>query len=142
MNLQFAMQVMGIHHRVTKDELKSIYRRKAVELHPDTNKNPNAAELFKNLNSAYKFLETNLEIIKPAPKAPPTGPSIFRMLDSKQKQNVNIPVGSLKDNDLCVYFMWRGNEYRITLKKGTTLPMDINITGTLLNMHIVEFDEE
>ncbi len=49
--------VLGISKSATEAEIKSAYRKKAKEFHPDLNKdNPDAAEKFKEAQEAYSVL--------------------------------------------------------------------------------------
>ncbi len=50
-------EVLGISKDATEAEIKSAFRKKAKEYHPDLNKdNPNAAEMFKEAQEAYSVL--------------------------------------------------------------------------------------
>ena len=50
-------EVLGVSKRATKDEIKSAFRKKAKQYHPDLNKdNPDAAEKFKEAQEAYEVL--------------------------------------------------------------------------------------
>lgn len=49
-------EILGVSKDATKDEIKSAFRRKARELHPDVNKAPDAEEKFKELGKAYDTL--------------------------------------------------------------------------------------
>lgn len=50
-------EVLGISKSATIDEIKSAYRKKAKEYHPDLNKdNPSAEEKFKEVQEAYSIL--------------------------------------------------------------------------------------
>lgn len=133
-----AKSLMGVQFRVSESELKSIYRKRAIELHPDTNKNPNAAEDFRNLNAAYQFLIGNLNQLRAKPKEKPTCPTIFRVLEGKNVEKVEIAGRFLNEEDLCLHFMWKGKEYRTILKKGTELPTSIMINGMDLRLDLVE----
>ena len=49
--------ILGISKSATADEIKSAFRKKAKEFHPDLNKNdPSAAEKFKEAQEAYSIL--------------------------------------------------------------------------------------
>lgn len=50
-------KILGVGKNATEAELKKAYRKKALEYHPDRNKdNPQAEEKFKTLNEAYAVL--------------------------------------------------------------------------------------
>ena len=50
-------EVLGISKNATEAEIKSAFRKKAKEFHPDLNKdNPEAAEKFKEAQEAYSVL--------------------------------------------------------------------------------------
>ena len=50
-------EVLGVSKTASEQEIKSAFRKKAKEFHPDLNKdNPNAAEKFKEAQDAYEVL--------------------------------------------------------------------------------------
>ncbi|MDQ1279859.1 MAG: molecular chaperone DnaJ [Thermoproteota archaeon] len=49
-------EVLGISKDSTKDDIKSTYRKLALEFHPDRNKSPEAEERFKEISEAYAIL--------------------------------------------------------------------------------------
>ena len=49
-------ELLDVTPAATAEELKRAYRRKARELHPDTNPDPHAAERFKEIAMAYEVL--------------------------------------------------------------------------------------
>ena len=49
-------QLLGITKNASAAEIKTAYRKKALEWHPDRNKTANAAEKFKEVTKAYEIL--------------------------------------------------------------------------------------
>src|SRR3954454_9415428 len=49
-------ELLGVSRSATAEELKRAYRRRARELHPDTNPDPQADSQFKELGRAYEVL--------------------------------------------------------------------------------------
>jgi len=52
-------ETLGVSKSATKDEIKSAYRKQAMQWHPDRNKSPDAEEKFKEINEAYEVLSNN-----------------------------------------------------------------------------------
>ncbi len=48
--------VLGVAKDATQDQIKSAYRKKALELHPDRNKDKDTQEAFKEVNESYAVL--------------------------------------------------------------------------------------
>lgn len=49
-------QVLGVGKNASDAEIKTAYRKQALEWHPDRNKDPKATEKFKAINEAYEVL--------------------------------------------------------------------------------------
>lgn len=49
-------EILGVSKTATDAEIKSAFRKKAKEYHPDVNKEPGAAEKFKEISEAYGVL--------------------------------------------------------------------------------------
>ncbi|GER72720.1 molecular chaperone DnaJ [Weizmannia acidilactici] len=49
-------EVLGVGKDATKEEIKKAYRRLSKKYHPDINKEPDAAEKFKEISEAYEVL--------------------------------------------------------------------------------------
>ena len=52
--------VLGVSRNANEEDIRRAFRRKAMEYHPDRNKNADAEEKFKEINEAYQVLsDTN-----------------------------------------------------------------------------------
>ncbi|GIT12416.1 MAG: hypothetical protein CM1200mP33_6020 [Chloroflexota bacterium] len=49
-------EILGVSKKATDEQLKSAFRKKALEYHPDRNKSKDAEEKFKEINEAYQIL--------------------------------------------------------------------------------------
>lgn len=49
-------EILGVDKKVSIDEIKSAYRKLAMQYHPDRNKSPDAEEKFKEISEAYAVL--------------------------------------------------------------------------------------
>ena len=57
MNRRQAAQILMLDGDATFDEVKYAYRKLALELHPDKNKNEKNGDRFKNVTDAYHYLK-------------------------------------------------------------------------------------
>ena len=49
-------EVLGVSRQDSEEEIRRAFRKKAMEYHPDRNKEPDAEEKFKEINEAYQVL--------------------------------------------------------------------------------------
>lgn len=49
-------EILGVNKNAPPDEMKSAYRKLAMQYHPDRNKSPDAEEKFKEISEAYAVL--------------------------------------------------------------------------------------
>ncbi len=59
MNTYQALRVLNVKHNSSQVEIKTAYRKLALELHPDKNKNEKEDEQFKKITEAYNHLKKN-----------------------------------------------------------------------------------
>lgn len=57
MNTLDACKLLGIQPGASKEDVKKAFKKKAAELHPDRNKEPDAEQKFKEVNEAYQLLD-------------------------------------------------------------------------------------
>lgn len=57
MNTLDACNLLGVQSGASKEEVKKAFKKKAAELHPDRNKEPDAEQKFKEINEAYQLLD-------------------------------------------------------------------------------------
>ena len=59
MNRREALLTLNVNQKSSQEEIKTSYRKMALELHPDKNKEKIAVEEFKKITEAYNFLKKN-----------------------------------------------------------------------------------
>lgn len=57
MNIQEACQILNVPIGASESDVKSAFKKKAIEYHPDRNKSSDAEDKFKQINAAYQLLE-------------------------------------------------------------------------------------
>jgi DnaJ-class molecular chaperone len=58
-NRREALLTLNVNQKSSQEEIKTSYRKKALELHPDKNKEKNEDGEFKKITEAYNFLKKN-----------------------------------------------------------------------------------
>jgi DnaJ-class molecular chaperone len=58
-NTYQALKVLDLDSNSSQEQIKTAFRKKALEHHPDKNKNKNEDEEFKKITEAYEFLKKN-----------------------------------------------------------------------------------
>ena len=59
MNRREALLTLHVNQNSSQEEIKASYRKMALELHPDKNKEKNEDTEFKKITEAYNFLKKN-----------------------------------------------------------------------------------
>lgn len=59
MNTYQALKLLNVNNDSSEEEIKSAYRKMALDLHPDRNKNSGEDAEFKKITEAYNFLKKN-----------------------------------------------------------------------------------
>ena len=49
-------EILGVQKDASKEEIKNVYRKLALQYHPDRNKEPSAEQKFKDISEAYAVL--------------------------------------------------------------------------------------
>ena len=49
-------KTLGVNRQATQEEIKTKFRKLALEYHPDRNKDASAQDKFKEINAAYQVL--------------------------------------------------------------------------------------
>jgi molecular chaperone DnaJ len=48
--------ILGVSHSASEEDVRKAFRKKAMEHHPDRNKNEGSSERFKEISEAYQVL--------------------------------------------------------------------------------------
>jgi len=59
MKKQEAYQALGLESTATQEEVKKTFKKLAAKYHPDVNKDADAIDNFKKINSAYQAIDSN-----------------------------------------------------------------------------------
>ncbi len=57
MNVNKALEILGLHNDSNIDQIKNKYKKLALEFHPDKNKEPGSKDKFIKISEAYHFLK-------------------------------------------------------------------------------------
>ena len=53
-------RILGVDSQASEEEIRRAFRKKAMEYHPDLNKDPDAGDCFKEINEAYQVLSDSV----------------------------------------------------------------------------------
>ena len=65
MNFQNACDILKLNKTFSLKELKHNYHIEALKYHPDKNSSPDASEKFIQIQEAYEYLKTYLQVVEP-----------------------------------------------------------------------------
>ena len=88
--------ILGIAENATIAEIKTAYRKKSLELHPDVNPSPDASKRFIEINNAYRALiDPNFKFKNHAPprqkkQKPPRGPEPYSPIFTPPPQKYDL----------------------------------------------------
>lgn len=152
--------ILRVSANASLDELKTAYRQRAKECHPDINPgNPNAAEEFKKLSTAYDFLVANHGKPQPRPKAstyttrpkpsyrpatPPQpitlnitlNPQAYEIIEGTWYSEVHLKGKWDRRADAKIIVTWDNRQFSFVLAAGTKMPHDLRFRNLPLELTI------
>ncbi|KAK7091089.1 hypothetical protein V1264_008820 [Littorina saxatilis] len=72
------LEVLGLTHSASEEDVRKAYRTLALQFHPDKNKSDNATERFQEIQGAYKYLRE--------------GPGVVHMHEDSDDDDDGIPI--------------------------------------------------
>lgn len=119
-------KVLGLKEGVTKEQIKTAYRKAAKQYHPDLNKDdPNAAERFKEIQEAYDVLYNGKQPTMQPQIAQPSGRRPFNYEEFMKRRETTIEYDKRTSLSTTIKDYLYGGESIITLDDGRKLTIKI-----------------
>lgn len=133
------LKKLGCDHYSTQEEIKSAYRQKARECHPDLNPGI-PATVFISLDESYTFLMKNWKAPKTRPVKDHNDKFYKQWPGLNSNMTVHLPIGDEVLKETSIYCMIRDKEFRVRLPAGLKLPAELvinNIYDRPFTLHVL-----
>lgn len=96
MDSQTALELLGLEHGYTADDLRKAYRSESKKWHPDVSTEPDAAEMFRAIGEAKEVLDKHLER-RGRSTIPKANTEPFRYYEEPPVSRFTAPKGQAED---------------------------------------------